>query len=223
MRRSKAFTLIELMIVIVIIGILAAIAVPNYNSYISRVKVADAYVFSDALKKLQYIKYAENNYFIYAGTNGDAATAIANGERVTMSEIAWAVSEDFLGDDGVTVEHRVISGEIFSPAYSPQNFAIESWGGGGAAGLLSAAGTTIFVPGFESEPNGSKCTVNVAASLVTASEYGVDDTVDPSHRWYSIALMGNFAMPGSDNCIFLVQTGQTYGGEITSRPMIEIK
>jgi type IV pilus assembly protein PilE len=222
MKCSKAFTLIELMVVIVIVGILAAIAVPSYNNYISRAKVADAYVFSDALKKLQYTKYAENNYFIFAGTSGDSVTAIANGERVTMADSSWGVTEYFTGADGVTIEARFIS-EIFAPAYSPQNFVIESSSGDGAGLLTVASGTSAFIVASESEPNGSKCTVNTGAAAAMVTDYGVDDTADTAHRWFSIALIGNFAMPGSTNCIFMVQTGQTYGGEITSRPMIEIR
>ena len=41
-KQSNGFTLIELMITIAIIAILASIALPSYNSYVARSKIAEA-------------------------------------------------------------------------------------------------------------------------------------------------------------------------------------
>ncbi|MDF1689008.1 MAG: pilin [Cycloclasticus sp.] len=57
---QKGFTLIELMIVVAIIGILAALAIPAYTDYTIRAKVSEAGTLSGALKTAVEIKWSEN-------------------------------------------------------------------------------------------------------------------------------------------------------------------
>ncbi len=49
---QKGFTLIELMIVVAIIGILAAVAIPAYQDYTAKAQASEAFVLLDGLKTL---------------------------------------------------------------------------------------------------------------------------------------------------------------------------
>jgi type IV pilus assembly protein PilA len=49
MRSKRGFTLIELMIVVAIVGVLAAIAIPAYRDYVNRAKMSEVVFAFDAI------------------------------------------------------------------------------------------------------------------------------------------------------------------------------
>lgn len=60
-KQQKGFTLIELMIVIAIIGILAAVAVPQYGQYTKRAKFAEVVTATNAVKTAVSLCYQTTN------------------------------------------------------------------------------------------------------------------------------------------------------------------
>ena len=82
MKRSmqKGFTLIELMIVVAIIGILAAVALPAYQDYTARAQVSEAVALAGGLKTPLAEYGAEKNAWPTAIV---APTASATGTQVT--------------------------------------------------------------------------------------------------------------------------------------------
>lgn len=112
---QKGFTLIELMIVVAIIGILAAVALPAYQDYTARAKVSEAIGFAAAAKT------AVSECLISNGADDNCGT---NAEVGISDDISSAVVASVeVGDGGViTVEvqgtNSAMDGEsvILTPA-----------------------------------------------------------------------------------------------------------
>ncbi|MBL1353563.1 MAG: prepilin-type N-terminal cleavage/methylation domain-containing protein [Zetaproteobacteria bacterium] len=84
MKKEKGFTLIELMIVVAIIGILAAIAIPQFSSY--RLKAFNSAAMSDLRNVMtsEEASFAENQEYIAVNTAiGAGSTATPSTTQVT--------------------------------------------------------------------------------------------------------------------------------------------
>lgn len=97
---QKGFTLIELMIVVAIIGILAAVAIPAYGDYTARAQAAEAFTLLDGLKTPMTEQYTSTGTFLIDGNPGVAAgsgvKAVTTGKYVAsvVSNSAVQASAD---------------------------------------------------------------------------------------------------------------------------------
>ena len=99
MKKQNGFTLIELMIVIAIIGILAAIALPAYQDYTVRSRVGELAIVASGMKATISENIANNNGItaaacdgvtpVVAATTNTASSTCANGV-ITVTGTALA-------------------------------------------------------------------------------------------------------------------------------------
>ena len=117
-KRSKGFTLIELMIVVAIIAILAAIAIPQYKKFQLKAKTSEAKTNLGSIRSCEEAYAAENDVYVTAAWNP------SNNPTTTKQSWSSGTYFDSIGFEpagDVYYGYSVASGTTTFPNASPSN------------------------------------------------------------------------------------------------------
>jgi type IV pilus assembly protein PilA len=151
--KQKGFTLIELMIVVAIIGILAAVAIPAFMDYMKKSKKTEASLQLNKIAKNSKVYYNTNAEYVQLdGGKLPGAWAAGSACKVTTPETAA-----FAADSGwAALDFQVDEPNLFQYEYKASSLSDAT---ATAEGDLDCDGTSILYTLTLSAPDGNTSAV----------------------------------------------------------------
>lgn len=138
MNKQQGFTLIELMIVVAIVGILAAIAIPAYQDYTIRARVTEGLSLASAAKATVAENAMSGSTSLAAGWTPPGQTSNVSGVAINSTNGTITVTYTSAAGGGtLTLTPTLASSGAVLAAGTPPTDAIE-WDCGGGSDTLDA-------------------------------------------------------------------------------------
>lgn len=128
MKAQKGFTLIELMIVIAIIGILAAIALPAYQDYVARSQAAEGFKATSGVQADVATWLADRNAFPPAGSPVHATATNLDGRYFAPGGVVLGNGDGVIT---VTFDAGANNGQTLTLTPTNNNGQVSQWTCGG--------------------------------------------------------------------------------------------
>ena len=122
--KNSGFTLIELMIVIAIIGILAAIAVPQYSQYTKRAKFSEVKLAAKPVKIAVEICYQQNNGIDACNSTVSVPGIVGQVPIVTLTTAASAKLVDSITLTGTTFPIIEVTAATDEDGFSGETYVL---------------------------------------------------------------------------------------------------
>lgn len=220
MKTSTAFTLIELMLVIVIIGIITTVAMPSYQEYAYNSKLAEGYTNIGAATKAQIAYFHDNRFFIggfYLSSEPGAVVAPATGTKGLLTVGGTG------GDDAWRALGSPISGA--NPNFFGYRMEGIQFDGSSSMfryfnGGFVATATSLNFGGFKVQGTPATACAN---SNINLSTLGISTAANRNIAVTSATADLKKNPTATAACSYLVQYIISDSGDVYSSPMVTIR